>query len=302
MGACGRMIAAALAFAALAACTPVNAPGRSSEQQTEQGPSAAEQLAAVLADPRRDADRARDVWRHPQETLEFFGVTPNMVVAEVNPGEGWYTRVLVPYVGERGGYMAIEYSRQAHALLDADRSRSSAISPVDMFLSSFPALAAASGPAGSNVIGAYAFDEIPSELYGTVDAVLFLRSLHNLQRTGTLQGALAEAYALLKPGGVVGVEQHRAKPDATDSYVTGDKGYLREADVIAAFAAAGFVFEEASEINANPDDPANWPNGVWTLPPELTLGVLDREDYIAIGESDRMTLRFRKPAAPPLGG
>src|SRR5690606_3280503 len=136
-------------------------------------------------------------------------------------------------------------------------------------------------------VGAYAFDEIPTQLYGAVDAVLFIRALHNLQRTDTLSGALAETYALLKPGGVVGVVQHRAKPDADDQYASGAKGYLREADVVAAFEAAGFVLEARSEINANPADPANWPNGVWTLPPELTLGLLNRDRYLEIGESDR---------------
>lgn len=303
MSACGRAIAATLVLFALASCTPVNAPGRSSaSEQDDAGPTAAEQLATVLADPRRDGDRARDVWRHPQETLEFFGIESTMTVAEINPGEGWYTRVLAPYVGARGGYLAIEYSRQAHVQLEASRNRSAAIAALDLFLASFPAQAAASGGEGANVIGAYAFDELPAELYGTVDAVLFIRALHNLQRTGTMSGALAETYALLKPGGVVGVVQHRARLDAPDSYVTGDKGYLREADVIAAFEAAGFVLEESSEINANPADPADWPNGVWTLPPELTLGLLNEDRYRAIGESDRMTLRFRKPVPPPLGG
>ncbi len=101
---------------------------------------------------------------------------------------------------------------------------------------------------------------------------------------------------------MIGVVQHRAKPDADDAYASGAKGYMREADVVAAFEAAGFVLEARSEINANPADPASWPNGVWTLPPELTLGLLNRDRYLEIGESDRMTLRFRKPAPFPLGG
>jgi predicted methyltransferase len=292
-------LAAALA-SLTAACTPVAAPG-SNEPPADAAPSAGERLAEVLADPRRDADRARDVWRRPQETLELFGIAPGMTVAEVYPGGGWYTRILAPYLDAGGAYLAIDYSRLTYERLAAGPSLGSTeTAPVD-FLARFPERARGWTTEG-RVIGAAVFDEIPSDLYGTVDAVLFIRALHNLKRAGTLEGALAETYALLKPGGVIGVVQHRARPDADDRYASGEKGYLREADVIAAFEAAGFILEERSEINANPADPADWPNGVWTLPPELTLGLLNQDRYLAIGESDRMTLRFRKPAAFPLGG
>jgi predicted methyltransferase len=293
-------LAAVLASLA-AACTPVSPPGPG-EQPSDARPTAADLMAEVLADPRRDDDRPRDAWRHPAETLGFFGVAPRMTVVEVDPGGGWYTRILVPYLGEGGGYAAIEYSRLTNERMAAGPALGVRPAAPDVFITEFPARARSYGPDGAEVIGAFVFDEIPPGLYGTVDAVLFIRTLHNLRRTGTLEGALAETYALVKPGGVIGVVQHRARPDADDRYASGEKGYLREADVIAAFEAAGFVLEERSEINANPADPANWPNGVWTLPPELTLGLLNQDRYHAIGESDRMTLRFRKPSTFPLGG
>jgi predicted methyltransferase len=293
-------LAAVLASLA-AACTPSSPPGPG-DQAGDARPTAADMLAEVLADPRRDADRARDDWRHPAETLAFFGVAPGMAVAEVDPGSGWYTRILVPYLGAEGDYLGIEYSRLTRERIMAGPALGARPVPPDVFLAEFPASARAIAPDGADVVGAYLFDETPSVLYGALDVVLFVRTLHNLKRTGTLEGALAETYALLKPGGVIGVVQHRARPEATDQFANGEKGYLREADVISAFEAAGFVLEERSEINANPADPANWANGVWTLPPELTLGLLNRERYLAIGESDRMTLRFRKPASFPLGG
>jgi predicted methyltransferase len=298
-----RRGALAVVLASLAAaCTPVSPPGPGERADESTRPTPAELLADVLADPRRDADRARDAWRHPAETLTFFGIAPGMTVAEVDPGAGWYTRILVPYLGENGLYLGVGYSRLTYDRIAAGPALGARPTAPDVFTAELPARARSYAPEGAEILGAYVFDETPSTLYGTVDAVLFVRALHNLRRTGTLEGALAETYALVKPGGVIGVVQHRARPDADDRYANGEKGYLREADVIAAFEAAGFVLEERSEINANPNDPADWPNGVWTLPPELTLGLLNRERFEAIGESDRMTLRFRKPSSFPLGG
>jgi len=260
-------------------------------------PSAAEQLATVVADPRRDEDRARDVFRHPQETLTFFGLEPDMVVADVLPGGGWYTRLLLPYVGEEGGYVGINYGVTTAERQYGDRFDEARRTRHMAFPLRFMEEARADGPQGANVIGAYLFDAVPSELDGALDMVLFARAMHHLNRTSTIHGTLERTFELLKPGGVVGVVQHRTSPDATDEYAVGNKGYMRQADVVAVFEAAGFIFEEASEINANPNDPANWPNGVWTLPPRLALGLLNRDEYEAIGESDRMTLRFRKPEA-----
>lgn len=290
-------VGALSAFAALVAgCTSPPPPsGEGASGRAAARPTAEERLAAVIADPRRDGDRARDVYRHPAETLAFFGVEPDMVVADVLPGGGWYTRVLLPYVGEDGGYIGVAYGMTTAERQYGDRFTDERRVATAAFPETFVEEARGDGPEGANVMGAYLFDAIPSELDGSVDFVLFARALHHLKRTSTLNAAVLRTYEILKPGGVVGVVQHRAKPDASDEYASGNKGYVREADIIAAFEAAGFVFEEASEINANPNDPADWPNGVWTLPPRLALGLLNRDDYVAIGESDRMTLRFRKP-------
>ena len=295
-----RGLASACAAVVLAACTQTVQPGgESADPAAESATAAADaaaRLDAVLADPRRDGDRARDGWRHPKETLAFFGVAPDMTVAEVYPGGGWYARILAPYVGAEGGYLAVDYSRTTHERLAGARSAASISSAPATLAAQYADTVRGYAGADANILGGVAFDDLPEALYGSVDAVLFVRSLHNFERTRTLNGALAETYALMRPGGVVGVVQHRAPAGAPDLYVNGSKGYMREDDVIAAFVRAGFMFEEASEINANPADPANWVNGVWTLPPELGLGELDRDEYEAIGESDRMTLRFRKPA------
>jgi len=286
-------------LAMLASCTgaPTSTSDRAAAPTERSQPSAATRLAAVVADPRRDEDRARDVYRHPQETLTFFGLEPNMVVADVLPGGGWYTRLLLPYVGEDGGYLGINYGMNTAERQYGDRFDDERRARHAGFPERFVEEARADGPEGANVIGAYLFDGVPSELDGTVDMVIFARALHHLNRTSTIHGSLTRTYEILKPGGVVGVVQHRTSADATDEYAMGNKGYLRQADVIAAFEAVGFIFEEASEINANPNDTADWANGVWTLPPRLALGLLNRDEYVAIGESDRMTLRFRKPAA-----
>lgn len=281
--------------AALAACA---APSETTERTRSSGgdasASAHERLVAVLDDPRRDEDRARDEYRHPLETLEFFGIAPDMTVADVFPSGGWYTRILAPYTAGDGGYIGLQYSEATLMGVYGRRFEGPMRAEFEAFTQDYPDAVRADAPDVTNVAG-YILGSVPPEAAGAADAVLFIRAVHNLVRTDAVDQAMADTWTLLKPGGVVGVVQHRAKPDAPDAYVDGEKGYLREADVIALFEAAGFVFEESSEINANPRDRANYPNGVWTLPPSLTLGLLDRDDYLAIGESDRMTLRFRKP-------
>ncbi len=252
-------------------------------------------LAAVLAHPRRADDRARDDQRHPGRTLRFFGVTPEMTVAEVLPGGGWYTRVVAPYVADDGRYIGLNYSTDLIKALFGDRLTPEFLARVEAFPEAWPAQVDEMAGSDVDVVGAYAFGSVPAEAAGQADAVLVVRALHNLAAQGEMDAAIADIHALLKPGGVAGVVQHRAKADAPADYADGSKGYLKEADVIAAFEAAGFVLEEASDINANPADAANWPMGVWTLPPALRTGE-DEDTYKAIGESDRMTLRFRKPA------
>lgn len=255
----------------------------------------AARLASVLDDPRRDEDRARDVWRHPAETLRFFGVTPDMRVAEVLPGGGWYTRVLAPLVADRGAYMALNYpvalleTRAGGSLTEEQRAEAEA------WGEGFAARLSDWAPPSLEVLGAYRFADVPAEYEGQLDAVLFMRALHHLNRFGFMDDAAEESFDLLRSGGVVGVVQHRAPETAPDDYVTGANGYLRESEVIAAFEAAGFELVETSEINANLADTADHEGGVWMLAPSSRAEGADAERLAAVGESDRMTLLFRKP-------
>jgi predicted methyltransferase len=272
-------VAAATPLAANAApATPPDAP------HVHATPDAA--LAAVLADPRREADRARDAYRHPAETLAFFRVQPGMTVIDYMPSGGWYTRILVPYLGERGRYIGLNP--------DVTNAPEQMRSAYGNMAASFPAKASGwTGVAPARIL-AYNTDTIPAALNGTVDRALIMREIHNLKRTGLLASELKRIHALLKPDGLLGIEQHRARADAPAAYADGSKGYMREADVIAAITAQGFELVAKSEINANPKDTADYPGGVWTLPPSNRGGEADRARYQAIGESDRMTLLFRK--------
>lgn len=239
-------------------------------------------LEDVLAMDTRADDKARDRYRHPAETLAFFGVEPTMRVVEYGPGGGWYTRVLLPWIAPHGTYMAMQ----------ADTGEPAPGQPtwVERFT------AAASGWTGvpAEAITAFETDDIPEELEGTVDRILIFRSLHGMLNSEGADTQLRAMRRLLADDGMVGVVQHRAPEDADYDYANGSNGYLRQADVIRLFAINGFDLVAAAEINANPEDPANWPGGVWTLPPVLADSDFDRERLLAIGESDRMTLLFRK--------
>jgi predicted methyltransferase len=243
-------------------------------------------MAKVLADPRRDKDRARDAFRHPAETLAFFRIKPGMTVADYMPSSGWYTRILVPYLGDEGTYIGITAS-------PANASGDTKIR-LEAFPGSFPGKAAGWTGVPAERIPAFTLDAPPPERKGTVDRVMIMREFHNMWPDNFLYTDLAAIRALLKDDGLLGIEEHRAKADAPASYTLGTMGYMREADVIALVEAHGFRLVAKSEINANPKDTANWPEGVWTLPPVLTLKEKDRAKYEAIGESDRMTLLFAK--------
>lgn len=256
----------------------------------------ADAFAGVLADPRRDDDRARDGERNPAETLAFFDIQPDHTVVEALPGGGWYTRVLLPYVGETGAYYGANYSADTFKTLFGDRLTEERLASFKAWPDTFPGQIEES--LGMRPDGAFTLAGAPEELHGTVDRFVFIRALHNLNRSGDLAGALTTAHTVLKPGGMVGVVQHRAKADAPDDYADGSKGYLREADVIAAFETAGFEYVGASDVNANPADTADHEIGVWMLKPARRGDVdeAERAQLDAIGESDRMTLVFKKPA------
>lgn len=245
-------------------------------------------LAAALTDPRRDADRVRDRWRHPAETLTFFDVRPDMKVGEYAPGGGWYSRLLGLYLGPRGRFVGLFFDPAQPAFGEKSKTgirEAAAKFPMDV-----------AGWSGQPVerFAAYPLDAIPDGEAGTFDRILVIRMFHNMLRFGIADGDLRKMRDLLKPGGMLGVVQHRARPETPYAYADGNKGYLLQDDVVKFIEASGFELVGTSEINANPADPADWPDGVWTLPPTLAKGEEARERYLAVGESDRMTLLFRK--------
>jgi predicted methyltransferase len=212
-----------------------------------------------------------------------------MTVVDYMPAGGWYSRIIIPYLGSQGTYIALNPELHPEMTGYWDMYRGTA--------GKFPAEARGwVGNVGARVVGANTDDELDA-LAGTADRFLIFREIHNMRRFGWLHDSLVTARRLLKDDGLLGVVQHRAKADAPASYTLGDNGYQREQDVIAIFAAYGFELVGKSEINANPKDPANWEGGVWTLPPGyrgVPEGSPRRAELDAIGESDRMTLLFRK--------
>nr|WP_239556803.1 methyltransferase [Dyella flava] len=241
------------------------------------------QLDAVLAGSWRSApNKARDVYRHPKATLQFFGLQPDQTVIEITPGGGWYTEILAPLLRDNGHYIAAvsggnggEDQQNAASLRSKFAADSTEYSKASIVI--FNPKAPVLGPAGS------------------ADMVLTFRNVHNWAEAGTAEAMFKAFYAVLKPGGTLGVVDHRAAAGASLDAVK-DSGYLPTDYVIKLATDAGFKLDAQSEINANPKDTKDYPKGVWTLPPTLTLGDQDRTKYLAIGESDRMTLRFVKVA------
>ncbi len=242
-------------------------------------------LGSIIEMPHRsDDNKARDQYRHPKETLEFFEVAPNHHVVEISPGRGWYTEILAPYLKNEGKlYLAVfkDDSEREHY-----RNMNSALKEK---------VKAAPEIYGEVV---YTTFEVPTEMGPiapdeSVDRVLTFRNLHNWIKEGKLEEALKVFNKALKPGGVLGVVEHRL-PKNKKHDPKAKSGYVREDFVIKKAKNAGFELVASSEINANPKDTADHPEGVWTLPPSLRLKDKDRAKYEAIGESDRMTLKFRK--------
>ena len=272
---------------ALAACAPSaqDADAATTEATTENA-----KLTEVLVAEIRADDKARDKYRHPAETLAFFQVEPDHTVIEYAPGGGWYTRILAPYVSDEGSYIGVGFGPEAVAELGADiaeRVRAGA--------ETFSAKQSEATGIPEEKLPFYFGNAIPEDVNGTVDRVLVMRMMHNLKRWGIADAETEAWLAALKPGGLLGVVQHRAKADAPEDYVDGSNGYLKQEELVAFFEGKGFELVEASEINANPKDTADYESGVWTLPPSYADGDTDREKYTEIGESDRMTLLFKKP-------
>lgn len=260
--------------------------------------SAQTRLEEVLAAQPEDI-QARYEWRHPQETLTLFRVAPGQTVVEVLPGGGWYTRILLPYLGPQGRLIGVDYATSMWAEFGMDEE---AIAERSEWPNEWPDQVAEWNIEDAAPVEAWTLGTLPDDLAGTVDRVLFIRALHNLARFeeegGYLTSALDEAMRVLKPGGMVGVVQHRAPNDAPDEWANGEAGYLKTAMVKRAFLEAGFLLEMESGINRNRADQPTTDDVVWRLPPSLGTSRDDpelRERMKEIGESDRMTLVFRKP-------
>ncbi|HKL62416.1 MAG TPA: hypothetical protein VJ883_03550 [Woeseiaceae bacterium] len=258
-----------------------------------------EGLAEILAAQPEEV-QARYEHRHPQETLEFFGIEPGMTVVEALPGGGWYTKILLPYLGPDGRLIGADYALEMFPLFGFFSDEQ--IEAKETWVEDWTAEAEEWAGEDAAAVSAFVLGSLPEEMAGTADAMLFIRALHNLARFedegGFLTAALADAYAVLKPGGVVGVVQHEARPDMPDEWADGSAGYLKQAFVINAFEEAGFELAAESDINANPADQPTADDVVWRLPPTLATSREDpelREELQAVGESNRMTLLFRKP-------
>ena len=256
-----------------------------------------ETLIKILAE-RPAEDIARDKYRHPKEVIKMFDIKPGMVVAEGLPGGGWYSKILAPYLGKDGKLIGLNYNDNIwpkFGFFDEAGIKKRIAATKE-----FPNMVAKFTDNGIQAAG-YTFETIPASLHGKVDRVLYIRALHNLSRfeddTGSFTQAVEQAHKMLKKGGLVGVVQHRAPESASAESAKGQRGYLKQKDVIKKFEKAGFKLVKTSEINANPKDVPSDNDIVWRLPPNYIGSRNDeakKSVVQAIGESDRMTLVFKK--------
>lgn len=295
-----RYLAVLLAFG-IVACQPAtdNATETVAEDTAASSTADGDGLAAVL-DALPDEMQARYQYRHPQETLEFLGLKPGMTVVEGLPGRGWYTKVLLPYLGSNASLIGAAYSLEMYALFDFATEES--LEEHQTWTTDWVADAEAWRGADGATLAAFHLGSMPADLIGTADAVFFARVLHNLARFEAegdfLTIALADSFAVLKPGGIFGVVQHHARDEMSDSFADGSHGYLKKSFVIAAAEQAGFEFVAESDVNANDLDQPGEDDIVWRLPPSLGTSENNPElkaELEAVGESNRMTLKFRKP-------
>ncbi|WP_244325787.1 class I SAM-dependent methyltransferase [Shewanella aestuarii] len=242
--------------------------------------------AAVASDFRSDSNKLRDVYRHPAETLAFFDVKADQTVIELWPGGGWYAEILAPYLAEQGQYVAANFETEPTEDTRQTAYFKSAGEKFEKWVADNKA-----------VVGDVQFVTLnpPVKLNlgadNSADHVLTFRNLHNWAMKGQLEGVFNAAYAVLKEGGTFGVVEHRANPG-----MAAESGYMEQNQMVELAQKAGFELAASSEVNANPKDTKNYAKGVWTLPPRLALGEEDKQKYLDIGESDRMTLKFIKKA------
>ncbi|MFT7525919.1 MAG: putative methyltransferase [Arenicella sp.] len=258
-------------------------------------------LAAAL-EAQDDKAKSRYQYRHPKQTLEYFGIEPGMKVLEALPGAGWYSKILLPYLGENGHLLAVDYALEMWPLFGGFANEEFIDKKKTWSTTWVEEAQPWRGESGASVSAA-TFSTIPSDIDGTLDAAVFIRALHNMARFADkgnyLGDAMSATFKALKPGGIVGIVQHQAREDRPDSWATGSNGYLKKSIIMQTMTAAGFEFVSDSDINANPKDQAGEGDIVWRLPPSLS-GAKDNEELkakmLAIGESNRMTLKFRKPS------
>jgi len=267
--------------------------------QTETAAPQASQLA-VLLDAQPEEVKTRYQYRHPQETLDFFGIEPGMTVMEALPGGGWYSKILLPYLGKDGHLIGADYAPEMYAkfgFFDEEFMRSR-----ETWISDWTAEAESWRGNDDASISAFVLGSLPAEMASTADAVLLVRALHNLARFepdgGFLTAALQDTFEILKPGGIVGIVQHRSRDNMSDEWASGANGYLKQDFVIVQMEAVGFQFVSSSDVNMNNNDRPTEEEVVWRLPPSFDGSADDPEKRAAvqaIGESNRMTLKFRKP-------
>ena len=244
-------------------------------------------LQALVTGPQRSPDAAaRDKFRHPYEVLHFFGLTDNQTVVEIWPGGGFWTEILAPYLHDHGRYYAAVSVSEGSAAAEIAKMNAD-------FAAKLAANPALYGKVITTQFDGDRFDIAPP---GSADLVVTFRNLHNWMASHDADAAFRAFYRALKPGGVLGIEEHRGRTDQPQD-PDAKTGYVREDYAIALAEAAGFKLAGSSEVNANPKDTKDYPAGVWTLPPTFRLGNVDRAKYEAIGESDRFVLKFVKPAS-----
>ncbi|MBT8086622.1 MAG: methyltransferase [Gammaproteobacteria bacterium] len=244
--------------------------------------------------------QARYRYRNPKETLEFFGITPGMTVVEALPGGGWYTRLLLGYLGAEGHLVGANYALDMWPNFPFGTEEF--VEKQRTWTTDWPVKAGEWRGENGATVGAFVFGSMSASLAGTADAVLFIRAMHNLanfeEEGGFMSAALADSFAVLKPGGTLGIVQHHARDDMSDDFADGSHGYLKKALVIDAAERAGFEFVAESAVNSNPKDQPGDEDIVWRLPPSLATSADDPELKAimeAVGESNRMTLKFQKP-------
>ncbi|PHR63078.1 MAG: methyltransferase [Robiginitomaculum sp.] len=291
-----KSVSVVLALLVLVGCQPKTEPEPAAPVEIVTAPDYSVLSTVLAGNWRTDKSKARDIYRHPAQTLDFCEIDPAGQVAEIWPGAGWYSQILLPWIHANGGHFTA-------VAVDPTRSQPAA----DLLLRYLEQYADRElyGEFSHSILSATSGPIAPAD---SQDAILTFRNIHSWMGRGMSEKAFADFYAALKPGGVLCVVEHRL-PSAAVQDSKAPTGYVQEAMAKALASEAGFLFEASAEINANPDDEADHPFGVWTLPPvqrsprddeeRAANPDFDRAIYDTIGESDRMTLRFRKPAAAP---